>query len=127
LVESIRLFCLYPPACFFRAHHFGHSGSVTSYTVAALLSLLTCSWRNSDANAFRPIGNPDWNDALPVLRVEDVRGLSEALMGDSEGRSWIWTTHTGVLADGTDAGDEGTYASLNHLIAELSMHHSSKG
>lgn len=26
---------------------------------------------------------PDWNDAPPVLRVEDVCGL---LMGDSEGR-----------------------------------------
>lgn len=57
-----------------------------------------------------------------MLKVEDVCRLSEALISDSEGRrrpSRIWTTNMGVLADSTDAGDEGTYASL--LIAELSM------
>ena len=54
---------------------------------------------------------PDWADTLQVLKVEDVRGLSDALMGESEGRrrpSWIWTTNTGVLEGGS--GDEGTYA-----------------
>jgi len=62
---------------------------------------------------------PDWNDTLPVLKVEDDCRLSEALMGDSERwrLSWIWTTNTGIVAGCTDAGDEGTYAPLNHLIA----------
>ena len=54
----------------------------------------------------------DWNDTLPVLKVGDVCGLSEALMGDSEGRRhplWIWTMNTGA-GDGADAAwDEGTY------------------
>jgi hypothetical protein len=63
---------------------------------------------------------PDWNDTLPVLKVEDVRGLSDALMGDSEGRrrpSWIWTRNTGVGAGSAEAaGDEGAYAS-NHPFA----------
>ena len=58
---------------------------------------------------------PEWNDSLPVLKVEDIHGLSEALLGDSEGRrrpSWIWTRNTGVSAESADAaGDEGTYAS----------------
>lgn len=72
---------------------------------------------------------PDWNDTLPALKVEDIHGLSEALMGDSEGRQhspWIWTTPAGVVADGTDAGDKGTYTS-NHLIAKLTMYRSAKG
>ena len=50
---------------------------------------------------------PDWVDTLPILKAEDVRGLSEALMGESEGKrllSWIWTI--GVLGGGS--GDEGT-------------------
>lgn len=59
-----------------------------------------------------PLVVPEWNDTLPVLKVEDIRGLSEVLMGDSEGRrrlSWIWTMNTGIVADGTDkAGEEGT-------------------
>jgi hypothetical protein len=41
----------------------------------------------------------DWNDTLPVLKVKDVRGLLEALKGDSEGRRrplWIWTMNTGA-------------------------------
>ena len=62
-----------------------------------------------------PLVVPEWNDTLPVLKVEDIRGLSEALMGDSEGRrhpSWIWTMNTGIVADGTDkAGEEGTQCS----------------
>jgi len=45
---------------------------------------------------------PDWVVTLPVLKAEDVRGLSEALMGESEGKwhpSWIWTM--GVLGGGS--------------------------
>ena len=29
---------------------------------------------------------PDWNDTLHILKAEDICGLSEALIGDSEGR-----------------------------------------
>ena len=58
---------------------------------------------------------PKWNDSLPVLKVEDIHRLSEALLGDSEGRrcpSWIWTRKTGVSAESADVvGDKGTYAS----------------
>ena len=54
---------------------------------------------------------PDWWDTLRVLKADDVRGLSDALIGDTEGTrrpSWIWTTNTGVLAGGADMmGDEG--------------------
>jgi hypothetical protein len=57
---------------------------------------------------------PSWSDTLRVLKDDDVRGLSEALMGSSEGTrspSWIWTTNTGVLAGGADQiGDEGTWS-----------------
>jgi hypothetical protein len=54
---------------------------------------------------------PSWSDTLHVLKDHDVHGLSEALMGDSEGTrrpSWIWMTNTGVLAGSADQmGDEG--------------------
>ena len=33
-----------------------------------------------------PLVVPEWNDTLPVLKVEDIRRLLEALMGDLEGR-----------------------------------------
>lgn len=82
-----------------------------------------------DAITFRPAVIPDWIETLPTLKVEDICGLSETLMSGSEGRRrspWIWTTHMGVMADGTDAGDDGMYAS-NHPIAKLTMHRSSKG
>jgi hypothetical protein len=59
-----------------------------------------------------PLVLPDWCKSLPVLKVKDVHGLSEVLMGESEGKqhpSWIWTMNTGVVAEGTDqAGNEGT-------------------
>ena len=62
-----------------------------------------------------PLVLPDWNDTLPVLKAEDVRGLLEVLMGESEGKrrpSWIWTMNTGVAVEGADqAGNEGTYHS----------------
>jgi len=54
---------------------------------------------------------PEWANTLLVLKAEDVRGSSDALMGELEGRrrpSWIWMTNTGILADG--AGDEGLYS-----------------
>ena len=47
-----------------------------------------------------PLVVPDWNDTLRVLKAEDVHGLSEALMGDSEGKRrplWIWTMNMGVV------------------------------
>jgi hypothetical protein len=54
---------------------------------------------------------PSWSDTLRVLKDDDVRGLSDALMGDSEGTrrlSWIRMTNTGVLAGSADQmGDEG--------------------
>ena len=62
-----------------------------------------------------PLVLPDWCETLPVLKVEDVRRLSEALIGESEGGqrpSWIWTMNTGVAVEATDqAGNEGTYHS----------------
>ena len=60
---------------------------------------------------------PDWADTLPVLKAEDVRGLSDALMGESEGTrrpSWIWTVNTGILAGGS--GDEGTYSLVIQVL-----------
>lgn len=58
-----------------------------------------------------PLVVPEWNDTLPVLKMEDIHRLLEVLMGDSEGRrrpSWIWTMNMGIVADGTDkAGEEG--------------------
>jgi hypothetical protein len=41
------------------------------------------------------LGENDWRKELRPLTTDDVRGLSEALLHDSEGRrtiSWIWTT-----------------------------------
>jgi len=55
---------------------------------------------------------PDWNDSLLILKVKDICGLSEASMGDLEGRrrpSWIWTMNTGVGDDAGNMGDEGMY------------------
>jgi len=62
---------------------------------------------------------PEWNDTLPVLKAEDGRGLSEALVGESEGKrrpSWIWTTNTGLVAGSADkAGDEGVCTSSHQF------------
>jgi hypothetical protein len=70
--------------------------------------------RNAMLALSDPLGIPDWSDTLPVLKADDVRGLSDALVGESEGTrspSWIWMTNTGVLAGGAEkAGDEGTYS-----------------
>ena len=67
-----------------------------------------------------PLTIPDWNDTLPVLKADDVRGLSDALTGESEGSrcpSWIWMKNTGILAGGADtAGDEGTYLLVSHAF-----------
>lgn len=41
------------------------------------------------------LGETEWALTLRVLRPEDVRGMTEALLGESEGRrtlSWIWRT-----------------------------------
>ena len=65
---------------------------------------------------------PEWNVTLPVLKTEDIHELSEALVGESEGRrrwSWIWTTNTGLVAGGADkAGDEGACTS-SHQFARV--------
>jgi hypothetical protein len=67
-----------------------------------------------------PFVTPDWSDTLRVLKTEDVRGLSDALLGDTEGMrlpSWIWTTNTGIQASGVDQqGDEGM------CYCQLSLH-----
>ena len=71
-----------------------------------------CASRSAMLALSDPLVLPDWNDTLPILKAEDVRGLSEALMGDSEGKrrpSWIWTMNTGVGNSEDKAGDEGTY------------------
>ena len=59
------------------------------------------------------IPNLQWQVGLHFLADEDIRGLSEALMGDSEGRrtvSWIWKSH-GIESEGeSDKGvDEGIF------------------
>ena len=76
----------------------------------------------------------EWNDTLPIFKVEDVCGLSEALMGDSEGRrrpSWIWTMDMGVVGDGADqAGNKGMYPLILQAIpfaGALSKCNSSQG
>ena len=59
-----------------------------------------------------PFVVPDWADNLPVLKAEDVRGLSDALLGDTEGTrrpSWIWTKNTGVASGEDMKGDEGMH------------------
>lgn len=85
-----------------------------------------------------PVSNPDWSGGLSVLKVEDVRGLLEALMRELEGRRrplWIWNMSIGVAVDGTQsdqAGNEGTY----HLqccipfipfVGMLNIYHSPQG
>jgi hypothetical protein len=71
-----------------------------------------------------------WNDAPPVFRVEDVHGLLEVLMGDSEGRQcplWVWTRNTGVGEGSVDvAGDEVCAFQATHL-QELNTQHSFNG
>jgi hypothetical protein len=73
---------------------------------------------------------PEWNDALPVLRVEDVCCLLEALMGDSEGRrrpSWVWTRNTGIGEGSADvAGDEVRVLQAT-CLQELNTQRSSEG
>jgi len=58
-----------------------------------------------------PFAVPDWSDTLPVLKADDIRGLSDALIGETEGTrrpSWIWTTNTGILTGSVDmTGNEG--------------------
>jgi hypothetical protein len=80
--------------------------------------------RNAMLSLSDPLVVPDWNDTLCALKAEDVHGLSEALMGESEGRqcpSWIWTMNTGVVGDSADqAGDEGMYLLVLPYFQELS-------
>ena len=55
----------------------------------------------------RQIPDENWQLSLRFLADEDIRGLSEGLMGDSEGRrtvSWIWTMHGVVDEGGADEG-----------------------
>ena len=62
------------------------------------------------------IPDPNWNLSLRVLADEDIRGLSDGLMGDSEGRrtvSWIWRTHgIGIGNESSDGADKGVPCSL---------------
>ncbi|KAF9458821.1 hypothetical protein BDZ94DRAFT_1172825 [Collybia nuda] len=49
--------------------------------------------------------HPMWEYALRKLEQDDIRGLSEGLYGDSEGRrkpSWIWMTYGVIPDDGDD-------------------------
>jgi len=75
----------------------------------------------------------DWNDTLCDLKAEDVCGLSEALVGDSEGRqhpSWIWTMNMGMMTmwgSADQAGDKGMYLLVLPYMQELSTHNSSTG
>ena len=60
-----------------------------------------------------------WNDTLPFLKVEDIHGLSEVLMGVSEGRwcpSWIWMMNTGVRDDADMTGHKGMYPVILQAI-----------
>jgi hypothetical protein len=55
----------------------------------------------------RQIPDENWQLSLRFLADEDIRGLSEGLIGDSEGRrtvSWIWTMHGVVDEGGADEG-----------------------
>jgi hypothetical protein len=69
--------------------------------------------RNAMLSLSDPFVTPEWTDGLPVLKADDIRGLSDALLGETEGTrrpSWIWTTNTGIQASGADnAADEGVY------------------
>jgi len=60
-----------------------------------------------------PFVIPEWTDELPVLMVDDIHGLSDSLIRETEGTrrpSWIWTMNTGNQASGAEnAGDEGAY------------------
>jgi hypothetical protein len=56
------------------------------------------------------IPDEKWQLSLRFLADEDIRGLSEGLMGDSEGRrtvSWIWTRY-GVVNE-EEGADEGIF------------------
>lgn len=56
------------------------------------------------------IPDEKWQLSLRVLADEDIRGLSEGLMGDSEGRrtvSWIWTMY-GIVNE-EEGADEGIF------------------
>ena len=88
-----------------------------------------CASRNAMLSLSDPLVVLDWNDTLHVLKAEDVRVLSEALMGDSEGKqclSWIWTMNMGVVGGSADqAGDEGAYLLILSHLQELSTCNSS--
>jgi hypothetical protein len=78
-----------------------------------------CMSRDAMLALSEPLVIPDWNNTLRVLKADDIRGLSEGLMGETEGTrrpSWIWTTNTGVLAGGDKAGEEGTYSLIRQSI-----------
>ena len=85
--------------------------------------------RNAMLSLSDPLVVPDWNDTLHVLKAEDVHGLSEALMGDSEGKrhpSWIWTMNMGMVGGSADqAGDKGAYLLILSHLQELSTCNSS--
>ena len=61
---------------------------------------------------------PTWQRTLRRLQKEDIRHLSEANDGDTEGRrtpSWIWMTEGVICEDSDDLGlQEGT-SYLSHI------------
>lgn len=60
------------------------------------------------------VGMMEWERDLKVLKEEDVRGMSEALYGDSEGKrrlSWIWMAPGLDELQSTDPGmNEGMFS-----------------
>lgn len=67
------------------------------------------------------IKETQWATLLHALEDSDIRGLSDGLMGDTEGtrrHSWIWTISAGPVDDGDDPDtDEGK---SNTIFRELS-------
>lgn len=58
----------------------------------------------------------NWRDNLRPLLDQDLRGISEGLDGESEGKrsiSWIWRVEDGSLASKEQKTHEGTYLMIS--------------
>jgi len=92
-----------------------------------------CVARAALVSLSKEIDSEDWKVRMKPLKelvVGDVRGLSDGLEGESEGKrtiSWIWLVSYGPLADGDEEQtSEGMYLLLMETRTLLTTYPSSK-
>lgn len=100
---------------FVRGVRYNTRANATIAKVQAKINLAAVKYRTAReallvlGAQLRCVPDEHWQQSLRPLADHDMRGLSDGLMGDSEGRrvvSWIWRTH-GMCTENDAGSDEG--------------------